>query len=386
MKYCNFLENYRTFTTGNETPEIIHLWCGLSALAGAVEKRVWIDQKFFKLYMNLYILILAPAGVAAKSTSMSIALRMLKDAGMNIMEGSILKEKIIEDMEVIEKTFAAPTGDFKHSSLTFVANELNVLLSSGVDMIKFLVDIFDKDDTYVYKTKKSGSYEIKYPYFNMLTAAVPQWFGESIASDLGSTGLLARFIIVYEEHKRSKVPMPEITKKQEDARARCMDTIYALTQMYGEMKMSKEAHDFFCSWYMLQDSNISNDYRLNSYFERRNKIHILKVASLMALGDLRQEIEVIDFTRAIHLLEKTEVKMRLAYVLSGANKLTPHIHQILNMLDKKGGKIKMSDVVQMLYHELDIEDIKKLISTMEDMNEAHKVRKEDVVWLVRNSK
>ncbi len=386
MKYSHFLENYRIFTKGNETPELIHLWCGLTALAGAIEKRMWIDQKFFKLYFNLYVLLLAPAGVAAKSTSMGVALRMLREAGMNLMEGSILKEKIIEDLESIERSYAAPTGNFNHSSVTFVSNELNVLLSSGADMIKFLVDIFDRDDSYVYKTKKSGSYEIKYPYFNLISAAVPQWFSEYMSSDMGATGLLARFIIVYEEHKRGKVPMPVITPEQEEARVRCMDTIYALGQMYGEMLMSKEARDFFCEWYMKQDSNVSDDYRLNSYFERRNKIHILKIAALMALGDLRTSIELIDFERAIHLLEKTEVKIRLAYIMTGGNKLTPYIHQVLNLLDTNNGQVKMATIVQMLYHELDIEEIKKLISTMEDMNEARKCRKEEEVWLVKTSK
>ena len=383
MKYNAFLENYRRYTQGNETPELIHIWCGLAALAGAIEKRMWIDQKFFKLYFNLYILLLAPAGVAAKSTSMGIALKMLKEAGLNIMEGSILKEKIIEDLETLERSYAAPTGNFNHSSVTFVSNELNVLLASGVDMIKFLVDIYDRDDTYVYKTKKSGSYEIKYPYFNMLAAAVPQWFGDNMATDMGATGLLARFIIIYEEQKRGKVPRLRITPEQEEARARCMDTIYALTQMHGEMGITPEAEEFFCTWYMKQDSNVSNDYRLNSYFERRNKIHILKVAALMALGDVRTQIEVIDFERAIHLLERTEVKMRLAYIMSGGNKLTPYIHQVLNMLDKNKGRMPMFEIVQLLYHELDIEDVKKLISTMEDMHAVKKVITEDGKWLVK---
>lgn len=373
MRYNTFLENYRVFTQGNETPELIHLWCGLSALAGAIEKRMWIDQKFFKLYLNLYVLLLAPAGVAAKSTSMGIALRMLKKASLNIMEGSILKEKIVEDMEELQKPFNFKGGTFTHSSVTFVSNELNVLLASGTDMVKFLVDIYDRDDTYVYKTKNSGTYEIPYPYFNMISAVVPQWFKENMCSDLGATGLLARFIIVYEEQKRQKVPLVEITEEQYEAERRCMEIIYALTQMHGELKMTQEARDYFCDWYMKQDSNVSQDYRLNAYYERRNKIHILKIAALMALGDLRTEMDVIDLERAIHLLERTEARMRLAYILNGGNKLTPYIHEVLNAIEAHGGKLPIHEVVQMLYTELDIDDVKKLMVTMEEM---HVVRKE----------
>jgi UDP-galactopyranose mutase len=103
----------------------------------------------------------------------------------------------------------------------------------------------------------------------------------------------------------------------------------------------------------------------------------------MALGDVRTQIEVIDFERAIHLLERTEVKMRLAYIMSGGNKLTPYIHQVLNMLDKNKGRMPMFEIVQLLYHELDIEDVKKLISTMEDMHAVKKVITEDGKWLVK---
>lgn len=383
MEYCSFLENYRVFTQGNETPEIMHLWCGLSALAGACEKRLWIDQRFFNLYFNLYVLLIGPAGVVAKSTSMGIALKLLKEAGFSTMEGAILKEKIIEELEAMVKETPSPEGGFSHSSVTFVANELNVMLSAGVDMIKFLVDIYDKDNAYVYKTKKSGQYEIPYPYFNMIAAAVPQWFGDYVASDMGSTGFLARCIVVYEEKKRGKYPKLIYNDDQKEARQQCLETIFAISQMCGEVTMSKKADDFFCEWYMEQDSSSSNDYRMNSYLERRNKIHILKIAALMAIGDLRQEISKLDLERAIDILSMTEQKMRLAYTIAGANKLAPYIHQVLKILGDKNGKMDVQELIRTFYHEMPIEDIKSLVLTLEDMGEVKKQREGKTVWLIK---
>ena len=63
MEYCKFLEDYRLFSQGNETPELMHLWCGLLTLAGAAEKRIWLDQEYFNLYLNLYILLIALAAL-----------------------------------------------------------------------------------------------------------------------------------------------------------------------------------------------------------------------------------------------------------------------------------------------------------------------------------
>lgn len=383
MQYCEFLENYRVYTRGNETPEIVHLFCGLSTLAGAAEKRLWIDQKFFNLYLNLYILLIGPAGVIAKSTSMGLALKMLREAGFNTLEGAVIKEKIIEELLEMVKVTETEDGGFLHSSTTYIANELNVLLAAGVDMIKFLVDIYDREHAYVYKTKRSGQYEIPYPHFNMMGAAVPQWFGQYVGSDMGSTGFLARSIIVYEEKKRGMYPKIEYTDEQRRAREKCMEIIFHIANMYGEVKMSSEADEYFCAWYRKQASCAFNDYRINSYYERKNKVHILKIAALMALGDLRQEITKLDIERSIYILESIEKKMRLAYVIAGNNKLAPYIHQVVRAIDEKGGRIAISELIRMLYQDMDRDEIRNLIATMEDMGEAKRKREGDVTWLVR---
>ena len=380
MKYCEFLENYRLYTQGNETPEIIHIWCGLSALAGAAEKKLWINQQMFNLYFNLYVILVGPPGVVAKSTSMGLALKMLKECGYNTLEGSVLKERIIEEMEAMEKPCAV---GFNHSSVTYISNELNVLLSSGVEMVKFLVDIYDREDAYVYKTKKSGQYEIAYPYFNLISAAVPQWFGDYVTSDMGSTGFLARCIIVYEEQKRGRFPKVIYTQEQKDARAVCVEMLYTLGQMYGEITLTPEADQYYVDWYMAQKFNPTYDYRINSYLERKNKIHILKIAGLMAIGDVRQKIDKIDIERSIHLLELTEKKMRLAYIIAGNNKLAPFIHQVLNILESNANKIPMTQLIRILSPDLDIDDIRKLISTLQDMDEVRLVAKDKEKWLIR---
>ena len=383
MEYCKFLEDYRLFSQGNETPELMHLWCGLLTLAGAAEKRIWLDQEYFNLYLNLYILLIAPAGVASKSTSMGMASKLLKGAGFNILEGSVLKEKIIEDMEATAKPITHSGETFNHSSITYISNELNVLLNSGVDMVKFLVDIYDREESYVYKTKKSGQYEVPYPFFNMIAAAVPQWFGDYVCSDMGSTGFLARCIVVYEEQKRGSYPKPVYTDKQKAARQRCLEHIEKMGQLVGKLVMDDEADKAFCDWYNSQKPNPSTDYRINSYYERRNKIHILKIAGLMALGDMRMTITKIDFDRALDILSRTEKKMRLAYVIASSNKLAPYIHQVLNLLDEHGGKIKSKELVRLFIQEMDNEEIKRLVSTLEDMDAAKRYRDKEGSWIIK---
>jgi len=385
MEYCDFLEKYREFTQGNETPETIHLWCGLAALSGAAEKKLWVKQGSFNVYLNLYILLVGPPGVVAKSTSMKVVRRLLSDAGFNVFEGSVLKEEIVKEMEEIAKPADTPAGKFDHSSVTYISDELNVLLSSGMDMIKFLTTIFSEDDKYEYRTKRSGQYYVPYPFFNLLAGAVPQWFGNYVASDMASTGFLARSIIVYEEKKRGRWPVPEYTEAQQKKRQECLEIMMRMGQMTGEVYMSKEAIDFYYDWYMEQSDEPHSDFRVNHYMERRNKLHIIKIAALMALGDLRQEIYEIDFKRAIHILESTEKNMRLAYTIAGTNKLAPHIHQVSTILaESDSGAIKLTDLFRRLSSDLNRDEIKMLVETISDMDLAKRQKGEDdKTWLVR---
>ncbi|HXK71947.1 MAG TPA: hypothetical protein PLQ68_04505 [Clostridia bacterium] len=375
MKYNRFLECYRFYTRGNETPELFHLWCGLSALAGACEKRLWLDRGFFNVYFNLYVVLISPAGLCAKSSSLDLAGKLLKDAGYRLLEGSVLKEKIIIEMLESMKTVQLDVESiFPHCSVTYLSDELNVLLSSGVDMIKFLVDMYSKDDLYAYKTKNSGTFELPYPYFNLLTAAVPQWFGPQLAGDMASTGFLARCILIYLDQKRGKYPQPIYTKEQVDARAECLEMLTSIADWYGPLELSESAKKFYDDWYMSQDISPSEDYRIAAYLERRNKVHILKVAGLMAVGDLRKIIQKIDFERAIDLFKMTEKRLRMSYLIAGGNKLAQYVYKIQGLLKDNGGKLYTKDLMKMFYTDLNPADFKICLQTLVEMNEIELVQ------------
>ncbi len=370
MKLPKFLEDYLFYTQGNETPEVMHLWVGLATLSGAAEKRLWIDRGFFKLFLNLYIILVAPPGVCAKSTSMGIGMRLLKESGYNVFEDSVLKEKIIMEMCELEKEVVVEGTAFRHSSITYVASELNVLLSSGVDMIKFLVNIWDKEDVLMYKTKNSGVFEVNNPYFNLMAAAVPEWFGENVVSDLNSTGFLARTIIIYEDRKRGKEPSPVVTPEQQEARKRLIDHLLWIGEQCGEIRISREAEDFYRDWYIRQDIDTSQDHRLVAYQERKVKTHVLKVAALLAIADGRLTIEEKDFKLSIKMFADIEKKMRIAFILSSTNRLAHYAYKAVQILNARGGRVPIADLIRTFHVDLNREQFKDLLALLTDLGDA----------------
>lgn len=369
MQYCTFLEHYRRYTEGNETPESVHLWSGLSAIAGASERRLWVDRSLFKIYLNLYLMFLAPAGVCKKSTAMGLSQRMLEEVGAKIFEGVITKAKIVSDL-----MDAVQTGenDYTHASITYIGDELNELIAfGGGEMIKFLTSVFNSPKRHLHRTITSTCVDIPNPWLNLSGNVVPQWFSLNLANDMSATGLLSRFIIVSETDKRGCMPNPRITDEQKAFGKRASEILFWIYQQNGEVRVSDEAEAFYDEWYRKNHkAEVSSDFRYAEYYERKLTLHVIKVAALMALGDCRTEILVIDFQRALHLLDKTDRKLKLFYSVSGTNKYALYITRIINILDNYGGQFPLRKIAMMLSSNLTGEEIASIIKQLNLMGVA----------------
>ena len=57
----NWLSAYVSYTDDTEAPREFHLWSAISAVAGALGRKCWIDMGTFTLYPAFYIIFVAPA-------------------------------------------------------------------------------------------------------------------------------------------------------------------------------------------------------------------------------------------------------------------------------------------------------------------------------------
>ena len=76
--YADWLKAYLKYAEATEAPQHMHFWSGVSAVAGALRRKVWIDQAYFKWYPNFYIVLVAPPGIVSKSTTVGIAMDLLR--------------------------------------------------------------------------------------------------------------------------------------------------------------------------------------------------------------------------------------------------------------------------------------------------------------------
>lgn len=368
------LKTYLEYTEGNETPEVFHFWVGVSILAGACERRLWIDTGFFKSGLNFYIILVSPPGICGKNTAFGLGYKLLRAADFTIIRDAITKEKIIAEMEDCQKIFNVPnTGKiFQHSSITLVEEELNVLATTGAEMIKFLTSIYDTLDIYTYKTKGKGQYEIINPCLNLGGAAVPSWFSTSVGDDVSNMGFIARCITVYENEPRGSHPIPYMTPRQRALKGKIVSKLDEIGGMFGPIIFSEEASRFFTEWYEKNPIDITEDYRILGYLVRKRRIHIWKLAGLFAVASGRYVIECDDVLGAIEVLNYTERKMKLAFSSMGSNKVAYISNKLITFLANNEGKASLERIVRKFYTEpyMTREDFKAALETIQEMKIA----------------
>ena len=56
----------------------MHFWTGVSAIAGTLRRRVWLDMRYFIWSPCFYILLVALPGIVSKSTTAGIGMDLLR--------------------------------------------------------------------------------------------------------------------------------------------------------------------------------------------------------------------------------------------------------------------------------------------------------------------
>jgi len=65
----DWLSSYLEYTSGQESPRNFHFWTGLSILGGALRRNVVLDRVYYKLFPNLYVILVAASAACKKKCS-----------------------------------------------------------------------------------------------------------------------------------------------------------------------------------------------------------------------------------------------------------------------------------------------------------------------------
>ena len=366
-KLDNWLDAYREFTSGTESPAMFHLWVALGTITAAAQRKISMDAGYFDVHSNMFVILTSPPGRSRKSTALRIGkslLRGLKDYGQDIH----FSTQASSVAALVKQLTAIPNKD--HQSLTAFSSELGSLLGSkSVEMTDFLVDIYDCDPDWDKQTMQRGLEKIEFPWMTLLGATTPQWLGDNLSKTAVEGGFVSRSVFVYED-TRLLVAFPELTPAQKELKKLLIHDLAIISALKGRMTFSPEAKDFYKQWY--EDPRrltaTQRDYRISGYYERKH-IHVLKVAMALSLAAKNQLVLDVESIRAaIILLGQIEPGMRKAFAAVGKNPNATVIERIRDQI-AEASKIPYKRLLAAHISDVNKEDFDGLLASLVDMGD-----------------
>jgi hypothetical protein len=353
----DFISAYLEYTKETEPKSTYHIWCAISAIAAALERKVYIVSGHQHIYSNFYTVLVGPAGWARKGTAIDLIRPIIEKADVKTMTGAITMEKLSQRLKGALETFSDPyDGLIKFQcAVTFISPELQVFLrEKNVDLLARLTDLYDCPDTWVYDTKNSGTDYVQGAYFNILAATAPDWIRSMLPDPAVGGGFTRRIIWVVEEDKRTK-STPTVDETLQEKLINDLQTIGLLT---GPAKFTDEAWQRYVSWYEEHDRAYREgdlaiaDPRFAGYCATRATL-LRKLALVCSVSESSALIiEAKHFDRAKQILEHTERKMPRAFKALGQARYSTVVEQIFNFVLKKG-EVYKKEILLWMWRDID---------------------------------
>lgn len=346
----NWLASFAEYARFGEAPDNTLFWTGVSTVAGALRRKVWIDMGYFKWTPNFYVILVAKPGIISKSTTANIGMNLLRQVpGIKWGPEVVTWQSLVQTMGESRESFIDPsTGEYiDMSAITICSDEFgNLLNPQDREMVDIFVGLWDgKEGTFEKKTKSSGNDVIVNPYINIIACTTPAWISGNFPEYMIGGGFTSRCVFVYAEKKRQLVAYPKrnmMTLGEERVLQLKQDLIHdleAISMMAGEMTLTEEAYAWGEKWYekhwSSRHSHLDPD-QFGGYLARK-QTHIHKLAMVLsAAQDDSLRIDARTLELAANLTSGLEADMNMVFSKIGQNEITRLAAQLVDIISREG--------------------------------------------------
>lgn len=306
---CNFTED-------TEVPAAFAVWTGVSTVSAAMGRDCFVDQGYFVIYPNLYIVLVAGSARCRKSTAIAIADDLIKHI---IPKVNVLSQKL-----TAEGLIGALSGMIGHEGDTEIipaavgvvlVDELSTLIDKNAfktGTIALLTSLYDAKD-FEYLTRGRGRELVKNPCLSILGGSTISWIKEAIPAVSIGGGFTSRIVFVYRKMRDKLVPWPVMSSENKKRREDIIHDLNEVAKMRGSFGITPDARKMYEDEYVhfYRHSELMMDDGLDGYANRRH--HMLLKMAMIASASRRDNrlIELNDMSLAINMLRKAEESMPL---------------------------------------------------------------------------
>ena len=364
-----WLRAYKHYVAQQESPDIFHYWIALQTISGTLKRRVWIDRGAYKLYPNMYLILVTDSGACRKSVAMEIGMDLLRE----IPEVTIVSERaslegLMDKMQRVEIVDGKARPD---GSVFIHADELSDLFGKAAyitDLMSFLTAAYSSRSRLEFLTRNRGLCSVRNPCPCMLSGTTPEGFGTIFPTAITSSGFLGRILLVTGSRAR-RIAKPQI---RHEMKPNLVLDLRMMGSLSGEIKLSPEAEHTYTTWY--ENLPEYNSRVLPSFYERKHD-HVLKTALLISVSESNDMVisndHILDAFRAIDLVEsRFENAMRFI----GATQESIHADTIVKIvMSGSPNPVSYSDIMRKMYRK--VKGAAELKAILEILVESKRLRR-----------
>ncbi len=362
-----FLSDYVRYNSTNEGPDLFHFWCGAVVVACALNRKVWVDKQFYKVYPNLQVILVAPAGRCRKTFSSSIAVELVRELDLL----PVIAEKITPEA----LAYALKVESSEQNSMGLIyAPELAVFLGKqkyNEGLIALLTTLADCPSSFVSQTRGGGRIYLRNVFIAMLGASTPDWLATAIPETAFGGGFMSRIVFVCLEDSPKVFPFPQPPPFSKDY---LKNTLLKIQKLEGEFVLTDRARGLYEAWYLVaRHEQKLDDWRLAGYYERKPD-HLLRLATVLAASQLSTEIDVDVLDSALRVLSVTETTMPQAFSQLEMSQVGKDHLRVVRALTRAGGRMSHSALLRLNLPYMNGAQFRLLMSSLVEAGVVEEVR------------
>lgn len=358
-----FIEQYMKLTEGTESPAKFHLLTAMTLIGTVLGRKAYMNMGMFKIYPNIYAVLVAPTGRCRKSTAIKIAMDILRKAeianikiiGPKITPEALLNVAYREVPEIVATEEGRRIVPSYPDSVNLIyVPELAVMLDKrdyNAGLVPMLTDLFDCPDEWKENTIGRGEVTLRNIFVSTMFASTQRWLKQLLPRSAFAGGFMGRLFVSVMENSERCFPTPTVPNASLVA-----DTILKLqriAELRCEYIWTRSTEKWFAEWYMQNKEALerSFDEREASYLERK-QITLIKTAIILAANELRTELTVEDFKMGLSIINMYEKPtMKLFREIEGNDSVDADIlTELLGFFRHKRGIATHKEVMKFMQH------------------------------------
>src|SRR5271157_20099 len=286
----------------NEAPEKFFYWAAMSAISAVTKKQVFLNRYQYKLYPNIYVLIMGESGIK-KGLPIHVAKTVVEKVNnTRVISGRKSIQKAIRDMGM---AYTTADGKIIHEAQGFlVTGEFAAFLVQDRDALTILTDLYDTDkhpEFWENSLKSTGIDRLKKPCLTLLGATNEEHFNDAVPQNAIGGGFIARTFVALGTERGILNSLTNPPKALPDIDS-LVDYLREISKVSGEFKYTTEGKKLYDSWYY--------EFYTKKYHDPTGTLNrlgdqILKAAMLISLSrGTSLELSQEDIFEAITVCEE----------------------------------------------------------------------------------